>query len=90
LETLKTIRDLGWVAFLQGKQPEAEALLRQSLDGQRRTLGSQHRETLSSMNNLASLYYEEGKYAQAEALHKETLDIRRRVLGAAHPDTWIP
>src|SRR5262249_26293370 len=37
-KTLRTISRLGRTAWLQGKYPEAEALLRQSLEGQRRVL----------------------------------------------------
>jgi tetratricopeptide (TPR) repeat protein len=86
-ETLKTISRLGRTALLQGKNPEAEALFRQSLEGQRRVLGPEHPDTLYSMSNLAAVYSEQGKYAQAEALHSQTLEIQRRVLGPEHPNT---
>jgi tetratricopeptide (TPR) repeat protein/predicted Ser/Thr protein kinase len=85
-ETLKTISRLGRTALLQGKYPEAEALLSQTLEMQRR-VGAMHPDTLGSMNNLANVYLEQGKYAQAEALFSQTLEIERRMLGAEHPNT---
>ena len=69
------------------KNAEAEALLGQCLEVQRRELGLEHPGTLGSMNNLANVYKALGKYAQAEALDSQTLEIKRRVLGPEHPDT---
>jgi hypothetical protein len=41
--------------------PEAEALLRQSMERQRRVLGAKHPDTLNSMNNLAADHEAQGK-----------------------------
>lgn len=86
-KTLKSMGNIGWIAFLQGKYPAAEVLLRETLELRRRILGPEDPDTLLSMSNLAADYQAEGKYAQAEALHRKTLEIRRRVLGIEHRDT---
>jgi len=86
-KTLRTMSRLGGIAWVEGRNSEAEALLSQCLAIQRRTLGPEHPDTLQSMLNLGSVYDGEGNYAGAEALDSEILAIRRRTLGPEHPDT---
>jgi serine/threonine protein kinase/tetratricopeptide (TPR) repeat protein len=86
-KTLRSMTNLGRVAYLQGMYAEAEELESQALETQRRILGPEHPDTLASINNLANVYDDEDKYAQAEALDLQTLEIRKRVLGPEHPDT---
>jgi tetratricopeptide (TPR) repeat protein len=87
IRTLNTIRKLGLVAQLQGKNGEAESLYSKALDIQRRVLGPEHPDTLNAVSGLAEVYRIEGKYARAEALDSEILETRRRVLGLEHRDT---
>jgi tetratricopeptide (TPR) repeat protein/tRNA A-37 threonylcarbamoyl transferase component Bud32 len=88
-KTLETISRLGRVAYLQGKDVEAEVLEKQALEGQRRVQGPENPGTLNSTSSLASVYQSEGKYAQAEALHAQILETERRVFGPEHPSTVI-
>ena len=85
--TLRTASDLAWLALLQGKYSEAEALGSRTLDLQCRLLGPEHPDTLFSMNTMAGVYKYQGKYAQAEAVFNQTVEIRRRVLGPENPQT---
>ncbi len=71
------MRSLGWLALLEGKYPQAEALLTQALQISSREFGSEHRDTLSAMSQLANVYDRQGKYPQAEALHSKSLEIQR-------------
>jgi hypothetical protein len=41
-----------------GRYGDAEALMRETLETQRRVLGASHAETLTTLNNLAGLYDE--------------------------------
>jgi serine/threonine protein kinase len=86
-ETLKTLAQIGNIAFLQGKYPEAETALGQTLAMQRRVLGPEHLDTLKSMNDLGNVLRQEGKYSQAEALDIEVIDIQRRISGPDDPGT---
>jgi eukaryotic-like serine/threonine-protein kinase len=86
-KTLKSIGQLGRLAYLQGRYPEAEMLEKQVFEAQLRVLGAEHPDTLTSINSLAGVYLDEGKYSQAEALETQNLEIRRRVSGPEHPDT---
>ncbi len=85
--TLRSASDLAWLALLQGKRADAEALASRTLELQRRVVGPERPETLVTMNILASAYQDEGKYAQAETLFKRILETRRRVLGPENPET---
>jgi non-specific serine/threonine protein kinase/serine/threonine-protein kinase len=73
----------------ENRLPEAESLLQQTLDIQRRVLGPEHPETLKSMDSLATLMSGEGRYSDAAKLERETLDIQRRVLAPDNPDAAV-
>jgi non-specific serine/threonine protein kinase/serine/threonine-protein kinase len=77
-----TYHDLG--LYLQ-----AQALIEQSVEIQRRILGPEHPDTLRSEDALAATLGDEGKYAESEKLARETRDALRRVLGPEHPDSLI-
>jgi non-specific serine/threonine protein kinase/serine/threonine-protein kinase len=63
---------------------EAERLLRQTLEIERRVLGPEHRFTLVTAGNLGETLTGEGQYPEAEKLIRETLEIKRRTLGQSH------
>jgi serine/threonine protein kinase/tetratricopeptide (TPR) repeat protein len=86
-QTLRTASELAWLAYLQAKYREAEALGSRTLELQRRVLGPEHPDTLFTMSTLAGVYRYQGKYAQAETLNSQILEIRRRVLGPENPET---
>ena len=69
------------------KYTQAEPLLVQSLDVDRRTLGEKHSDTLQMWQRSHGYYYDEGKYSQAEPLYRQALDVRRRLQGEEHSDT---
>jgi tetratricopeptide (TPR) repeat protein len=81
------MNNLAGALYVNGQPAEAEKLLRETLDIQRRVLGPEHPDTLLSMGNLAHFLTENGRYTEAEKLYRQTLDIRRRVLGPDHPNT---
>jgi serine/threonine protein kinase/tetratricopeptide (TPR) repeat protein len=86
-ETFKAAGELGHALYHENRDPEAEPLLRRSLDGLRRLLGDRHPDTLDAMGSLASLYRKLGKLAEAEMLFIEALDGSRRTLGEEHTNT---
>ena len=74
---------------VRGRYDEAEPLLLETLEIQKRVLGDDHPETLTFMNNLASLYFAQGRYDEAEPLLLETLETQKRVLGDDHVETSL-
>jgi len=58
-----------------GRYPEAESLLRQSLETRRQILGSHHADVAESLGYLAWLRTARGDYTEAESLYREALEI---------------
>jgi len=73
----------------ENRLTEAESLMQQTLDIQRRVLGPDHPETLKSMDSLATVMNGEGRYSDAAKLERETLDVQRRVLAPDNPDAAV-
>ncbi len=71
----------------EGRYPEAEQLIRQTLETERRALGPDHSDTLVTLYSLGDLLKKEKRYSEAEKVYRDALDGRRRALGAGHPDT---
>ena len=69
-----------------GLNPEAESLLRGSVEIRCRALGVRNAETLRSKYDLANVLYTED-LREAARLCRETLEARRQVLGSEHHDT---
>lgn len=86
-ETLRTMNDLSWTLFQQGRLSEAENLQRRLLSLQQRILGPEHHDTLETMGQLATTLCEEGNCAEAEKLDRADLESTRRLLGPEAPDT---
>jgi serine/threonine protein kinase/tetratricopeptide (TPR) repeat protein len=78
---------MGEVYTNLGLYQAAEPLIRQAVDVQQRSLGSDHVETMDSMHALANLYWWEERYSDAEPLYLALLESRRRLYGERHPDT---
>ena len=70
-----------------GRLAEAEALLRETAEVRRRTLGVEAKGTLVAIGQLASALQDQGKLDGAEKLYREALDAQRRTLGDTHPNT---
>ena len=75
------------VLLSAGKLSEAEALLREALEGNRRAFGDEHQDTLVSIANLARLLQAQGEIDEAELLFGRALEGLRRTLGDEHPYT---
>jgi tetratricopeptide (TPR) repeat protein len=78
--------NLGETLIQENKYPEAEKLLRETMEIERRTLGPQQYDTLSSMGVLGQLLMKEKRYAEAEKLVREQLNGLKRALGPDHED----
>jgi tetratricopeptide (TPR) repeat protein len=85
----RSTNSLGGWYYVQGKNTEAEPLLKRALEIKENVLGKDHPSVARSMNNLALLYYAQGKYTEAEPLFRGALAILEKVLGKDHPDVAI-
>ena len=72
----------------KGEYPEAATLLREAVEIDRRTVGTDTPQYTTSSHNLASALIDLGDLSGAEARLRETLAIRRKVLGNDHPDLF--
>jgi serine/threonine protein kinase/tetratricopeptide (TPR) repeat protein len=72
----------------KGKYAEAVPLLREAVEIDRRTIGTDTPEYAISSHNLASVLIDLGDLSGAESRLRETLVIRRKVLGNDHPDLF--
>jgi hypothetical protein len=70
---------------LLGRLDEAEALFRECLERQRRTLGSDHGHTLLTIAGLAQTLKSRGRHAEAATLCDELAATRRRLAESGHP-----
>ncbi len=86
-EMLTVINGLGVLRREQKKYAEAEELLRQTLEGRQRKLGSDHPACFESMHELAVLYKEQELYDKAAPLLHKAVEGRILKLGAPHPHT---
>jgi len=78
---------MGTVYLGLGLYDQAEPLLKEALDTQRRVLGREHPDTLRSAVEMGRLLHATLRDDESEKLLVETLGIQKRVLGAEHPDT---
>lgn len=77
---------LGTHLMLEGRYPEAEALLLLEVEDRRAGAGEGTPALADALNNLGNLYQRSARPEEAESAHLEALEIRRRVLPADHPD----
>jgi tetratricopeptide (TPR) repeat protein len=70
-----------------GKYSQAEALLTQTLETDRKVLGPSRGQTLTLLWSIGTMYQLQGKYDLAETNLSEALAGKRKLLGADHPDT---
>ena len=81
------MNNLGQVYKAEGREAEAEPLIKHSLAIREKLLGPGHPDVARSLNNLADLYQRQRRYGDAEPLFKRALAIREATVGAEHPDT---
>ena len=72
---------LGWVYKQQGRDAEAEPLLKQALAIREKAYGSAHPLVATSLNNLAGLYQQQDRAAEAEPLLLRAEAIRTKAIG---------
>ena len=70
----------------KGEFDEARRLLQESVDINRRTLGTKSPDYAISLHNLGSALIDRGDLAGAEKMVREAADIKRVILGPNHPD----
>jgi tetratricopeptide (TPR) repeat protein len=71
----------------QGRWKEAEELLIQVVETNKRVIGHEHPNTLTSMHELALTYMSPGRWKEAEKLLIQVVETKKRVIGHEHPDT---
>ena len=86
-ETLKSMANLAWTYWHQGRWNEAEQLEERVLKIKTRVLGEEHPLTLTAMNNLACTYHSQERHNEAIALMRKVVHLRTKPIGANHPDT---
>ncbi len=90
VDTLLYVKtDLGLLYSSERKFAEAESLLSDVIETQRRRLGTQHFRTLAALNDLAVVYHAEGRLAGAEAMFTQVLEEATKRLGPKHPNTLL-
>ncbi len=85
--TLRAKNAAGFLHWNQGHWDEAEAVFRDAVARQLRTLGAEHLDTLETRRNLGSLLSSRGRHDEALVILREVLDADRRVRGEDHPET---
>ena len=61
-----------------GREEEAEAPIRRTLETNEKILGPEHPDTATILTNLAELYQEQRREEEAELLLRQALEIRQR------------
>jgi serine/threonine-protein kinase len=88
-ERLSSMIGLAKALDLQRKNAETEAICRQTLELQRRHLGSEHPDVAETLTMLGQTLRRQEKLEEAERVLNETLQIKRRILGEDHPEVLL-
>lgn len=75
------------VLIERARAQEAVALCRQSLEIEKRHLGSDHPDIARSLAQLAQALTKDLRYADAEQVHRDVVDMSLRLYGEEHPAT---
>jgi serine/threonine protein kinase/tetratricopeptide (TPR) repeat protein len=78
---------IGEVFTNLGLYKQAEPLLKNALETQRRVLGNDNLETLKTIHQLANMYWFLNRVEDAESLYLEYAEANGRLLGKEHPET---
>jgi tetratricopeptide (TPR) repeat protein len=87
LDTLRTSANLASLRIEQGRNKEAEDLLRRAVAGFARELGEDHSSTIGAVTNLAVAHARIASDEEAVELHRRALEGQRRLQGPEHPHT---
>jgi Tfp pilus assembly protein PilF len=85
IRLLHGLNSLGRLLGAQGKDAEAEELLRQALTIRQSASSPEHPGAADQMQGLARELNRQGRTREAETLMLAALDLSRRTLGATHP-----
>ena len=83
-KTLRSLADLGYISYCQGKFQAAEDIFERTLEGFAE-LGADHPDTLISYGDLGRVRMSQGNFEAAEYLFQRALKISEKVFGADHP-----
>ena len=86
-DTLRAQNALAYCLSLMGRFDEAEPMMRDALEKQRRVAGAQNEYTLRTLSNLAGLLSDTKRNAEAAPLWREVLSGREKALDPDHPHT---
>jgi eukaryotic-like serine/threonine-protein kinase len=84
-KTLEAMSQMGWILYREGRDAEAERLIRTTIDAQSRILGPRDPSTLESRDHLARILLRQAHYAEAEKLERELITISNRNQGPENP-----
>ena len=87
LEAARALRNLGRIAYKQGRWEKAGEYFQQSLDIRRNLLVAPHADIADSLQQLGSTYRHLQRMDDAELTMRESLDMYDRLLKTANPDT---
>jgi serine/threonine protein kinase len=79
--TLESQTKMAEILDREGRDVEAEAMMRKNADQQRQTLGAENALTLLSEDDLASLLERHAHYVEAEKIERQILPIENRKFG---------
>ena len=86
-DVIRTMNNVAWNQFLEGKIDVAEKALLELIPLEREVLGNDDDLTQRSIASLASIYLARGAWKEAEPLLTEALATNRRVRGPEHQTT---
>lgn len=89
IDTAISINNLAVLYLDQGRQAEAEPLLKKSLSVRESIHGPTHPDVANGLNNLAMLYRNQGRYGEAESIFRRVLEIQEETLGQEHADVAV-
>ena len=86
METASALNNLGIFVMLQGRLEEAQPILEEAVELNRRLGGEQHPELARALENLGNVHYRLGNVDRTLELLGEVITIRREGLGDDSPE----
>jgi serine/threonine protein kinase len=87
-QVLESMTELAEIMDHQGRDQEAEALMRKTIDLEVNVLGPQDSLTLEARQDLAHILASHGHYVEAESMERAMLAIETRTLGPDNLQTF--
>jgi non-specific serine/threonine protein kinase/serine/threonine-protein kinase len=86
-KTLEATSEMGWVLHREGRDAEAERMIRTTIDAQSYVLGPDNPSTLESKDHLARILLRQAHYAEVEKLERELIAVSTSSQGPENPQT---